>query len=177
MKGVFWKEGEAFTNSMSLIVSLMVRYPEIATLSLNPEEKSIHFTFLIAHPLTEDEFNNFKERLFLGLQVMAEIHQRAMEVCTVAHQSQDNFGFMEISRDIASITQEEISLLVNLIREVFTGDLVSDQEDSIGEEEQVFQEEMIDHMLEDLKDSRQEKRLIGIREEGRVMVFNRADTR
>ncbi|HEX2953356.1 MAG TPA: hypothetical protein VHR47_05160, partial [Bacillota bacterium] len=102
MKGVFWKEGEAFTNSMSLIVSLMVRYPEIATLSLNPEEKSLHFTFLIAHPLAEDEFNSFKERLFLSLKVMAEINQRSMSLSTIIHQSQDNFGFLEISRDIAS---------------------------------------------------------------------------
>lgn len=177
MKGVFWKEGEAFTNSMSLIVSLMVRYPEIATLSLNPEEKSLHFTFLINHPLSGEKFEQFKEKYFLSLQVMADLHQREMAIATVSHQTQDNLGFLEISRDIASITQEEISLLVNLVRESFGGDLLSDQEDGMGEEEQVFQEEMIDHMLEDLKDTRQEKRLIGIREEGRVMVFNRADSR
>ena len=36
---------------------------------------------------------------------------------------------------------------------------------------------MIEHMLEDLKDSRQEKKLIGFREEGRVMVFNRASSK
>lgn len=177
MNGIFWKEGEAFNNSMSLIVSLMVRYPEIATLSLDPTEKSLHFTFLVGRHLSDKDFNEFRENYFLSLQVMGDIMQRNFNVSTLSFQSQDNFGFIEVIRDIPTLSQEEISLLINLIRDNFAGELLSDQEEGIGEEEQVFQEEMIDHMLEDLKDSRQEKRLIGIREEGRVMVFNRVDSR
>lgn len=177
MNGIYWKEGEAFSNSMSLIVSLMVRHPEIATLSLNPVGKSLHFTFLVGRNLTREEFEAFREKYLLSLDVMTEIHQKDYTEAVIQRQSLDNFSFIEVTRDIASLCQEEIAMLVSLIRDVFEGEVLSDQEDGLGEEEQVFQEEMIDHMLEDLKDSRQEKRLIGIREEGRVMVFNRAEPR
>lgn len=177
MNGIYWKEGEAFSNSMSLIVSLMVRHPEIATLSLDPVDKSLHFTFMVGRSLKREEFGAFREKYLLSLDVMTEIHQKNYRDAVINLQTLDNFSFIEVTRDIASLCQEEIAMLVNLIRDVFDGELLSDQEDGLGEEEQVFQEEMIDHMLEDLKDSRQEKRLIGIREEGRVMVFNRAEPR
>ncbi|HHZ19320.1 MAG TPA: hypothetical protein GX391_02225 [Firmicutes bacterium] len=172
MKGVFWKEGEPFNNSMSLIVSLMVRYPEIATLSLDPQEKTLHFTFLIGHELAEAEFRLFLQDYTMSLEVLAELNQRNYSIASISYYTQDNFSFLEVVRDISSLSQEEISLIVHLVREKL-GELVCDPEDVVGEEEQVFQEELIEHMLEDLKDSRQEKKLIGIREEGRVMIFNR----
>lgn len=175
MKGVFWKEGESFNNSMSLIVSLMVRYPEIATLSLDPEEKTLHFTFLIGHELSEKEFQPFMENYTMGLEIMAEINQKRHRIASVSFHSQDKFGFVEVVRDISSLSQEEISLIVQLVQEKL-GEILCDPEEAVGEEEKVFQEELIEHMLEDLKDSRQEKKLIGIREEGRVMIFNRADS-
>lgn len=173
MKGVFWKEGEPFTNSMSLIVSLLIRYPEIATLKLDPEEKSFLFTFMFNRKLSPQETRELRENLRMNLDALAGLTQRYPTVLTVSTRSQKGLSFLEVKRDIASLSQEEISLLLEVIKEKYEKDLIKDQDDEIGEDEQVFQEEMIGHMLEDLKDSGQEKRLIGIREEGRVMIFNR----
>ena len=93
----------------------------------------------------------------------------------LAYAEYDGLTFLEIIRNIESLTQEEIALITGVIREFFEEYLLLDQEDTLQEEDTVLQEEMIEHMLEDLKDSRQEKRLIGFREEGRVLVFNRAN--
>ena len=59
MKGIFWKEGESFTNSMSLIVSLLVRYPGIATINFDPAQKSLGFTFAVARPMSQEDFQGF----------------------------------------------------------------------------------------------------------------------
>ena len=174
MKGIFWKEGESFTNSMSLIVSLLVRYPGIATISFDPASKSLQFTFVVARPLTPPEFDRFVGTVKESLAVLLNLSGRMPRLCDLNLSAYDGMSFLEVRRDIDSLLPDEIALLVSLIDDEFEGELVRDQDETIGEEDQAIQEEVIEHMLEDLKDSRQEKKLIGFREEGRVMVFNRA---
>ena len=174
MKGIFWKEGESFTNSMSLIVSLLVRYPNFATIGLDPEQKSIQFTFVVARSLAPPEFALFERKVRQSLEAHAELSGRTAYLIELKMSQQDGLSFLEIKRDIDSLLPEEISLLTALIDQEFDGELVCDQEETLEEEDRAIQEEMIERMLEDLRDSRQEKKLIGFREEGRVMVFNRA---
>ncbi len=172
MKGVFWKEGEPFTNSMSLIVSLLIRYPEIATIRLNPEERAFVFTFIFSRRLSATEIREVQEELIESLKALAELNNRQILLLTVGFRKSKGLSFLEIRRDIASFSQEEISLVSGILERRFAGEIIKEQEESIPEDDQLFQEEMIDHMLEDLRDTIQEKLLIGIREEGRVMIFN-----
>ena len=53
--------------------------------------------------------------------------------------------------------------------------MVKEEDGEAGEEDLLFQEEMIAHMLEELKEVPQKKELTGIREEGRVLIFNHSD--
>ena len=174
MKGIFWKEGESFTNSMSLIVSLLVRYPGIATVSFDPVQKSLQFTFVIARPLTPPEFKAFGQRVRDSLEMVANLNGRVPSLLELNLSSYEGMSFLEIKRDIDSLMPEEISLLTSMIDQQYERELIREQDDALEEEDRAIQEEMIEHMLEDLKDSRPEKKLIGFREEGRVMVFNRA---
>ena len=174
MKGVFWKEGEPFTNSMSLIVSLLLRYPEIATLKLDPEEKSILFTFMFSRRLTPMEIKELRALLWTNLEALHAISQNEPEILKISIKCLYDLSLLEIKRDTITLCQEEIALLLGIIKEKHAEELITDQDEEMGEDELIFQEEMIGHMLEDLRDSGQEKKLIGIREEGRVMIFNRS---
>ena len=175
MKGIFWKEGESFSNSMSLIAFLLVRYPEIGSVRFDPEQKTLLFSFVLVKSLTDEELNPFREQLLLSLNNLTMLQERESGITEINHAGYDNLTFLEIVRDIETLSQEEIALITGVIHQFFEDYLMLDQEDSLQEEDTVLQEEMIEHMLEDLKDSRQEKRLIGFREEGRVLVFNRAN--
>ena len=57
--------------------------------------------------------------------------------------------------------------------ERFVDALVSDDTRDAYEEDNFLREEAIDHIIGSLKGSRMSDRMIGIREEGRVMVFNK----
>lgn len=175
MKGIFWKEGESFSNSMSLIAFLLVRYPEIGSVRLDPVQQTMHFSFILTRPLADSEIDKFKDVLILSLESLGELNQHETGQVEIQNAQDGSLTFLEISQEIASLSQEEISLTIGLVRQYFGGILLSEQEDGIQEEDMALQEEMIEHMLEDLRDSRQEKQLIGFREEGRVMVFNRAN--
>lgn len=175
MKGIFWKEGESFSNSMSLIAFLLVRYPEIGSVRFDSGQKTLQFSFVLTKTLDDAELEQFKDRLFLSLSSMAELHQRELGRVEIQCTKDGELSFLEIIRGIDSLSQEEIALMIALIQQSFEGFLLLDPEDTAQEEDMVMQEEMIEHMLEDLKDSSQEKRLIGFREEGRVLIFNRAN--
>lgn len=175
MKGIFWKEGEAFSNSMSLIAFLLVRYPEIGTVRFDPEQQTMQFSFVLTKPLADVEVESFKQALLMSLDSLVQLSQKSTGKVEVRSTVEGNLTFLEVVREIASLTQEEIALIIGLVRRNFEGCLQTETEDAAQEEEVVLQEEMIEHMLDNLKDTRQGKRLIGFREEGRVMVFNRAE--
>lgn len=175
MKGIFWKEGESFSNSMSLIAFLLVRYPEIGTVRFDSDQKTLQFSFILNKILTETEFGSFKEQLLLSMNAISQLQERNSGRIQINFSVCDGLTFLEIIRDIDSLNQEEIALIIGVVNRYFDGDLLLDQQENVQEEDMVLQEEMIEHMLEDLKDSRQDKRLIGFREEGRVLIFNRAN--
>jgi hypothetical protein len=175
MKGIFWKEGESFSNSMSLIAFLLVRYPEIGSVRFDPILKTLQFSFVLVKVLAEEDFASFKDKLLASLSSIAQLQERNLGQTQVSFTEYDGLTFLEIIRDIESLNQEEIALIIGVVQQSFEGYLLLDQEEAVQEEDTILQEEMIEHMLEDLKDSRQEKRLIGFREEGRVLVFNRAN--
>jgi Zn-dependent oligopeptidase len=85
-----------------------------------------------------------------------------MEKCT----------FIEIHRDVDTITREEISLLIQLLSEEFAAALIVDSRDN-DQEEQEVQEELIGHMLEHFRVINQHNKLFAYREDGRVLVFNK----
>jgi hypothetical protein len=174
MKGIFWKEGEPFSNSMSLIAFLLMRYPEIGSVRFDPLEKTLQFSFVVTSSPSEAELNGFRAQLLGSLRAIAELQGREPGQSEITFTTYEDLTFIEVTREIHSLNQEEIALLMGLVQQVFGGSLLLDQEEGTQEEDILMQEEMIEHMLEDLKDSRQEKRLIGFREEGRVLVFNRA---
>ena len=55
----------------------------------------------------------------------------------------------------------------------FSDYLLADDNESFLEEDLELQEEMIGHMLENIKGTTIGKKLIAFREEGRVLVFNK----
>ena len=164
MKGIFWKEGESFSNSMSLIAFLLVRYPEIGSVRFDPEQKIFQFCFVLTKAIDESEFRDFSNQLTLSLGSISQLQGREIGLVEMDFTDYQDLTFLEITRDIDSLTQEEIALIIGVVRQYFEERLLLDQEETVQEEDEIH-----------LKDSRQEKKLIGFREEGRVLVFNRAN--
>ena len=116
MKGVFWKESDSFNNSMSLIVSLLIRYPEIATLKLDPEENVFIFSFIFKRNLSAKEEKLFREELEISILTLVELIRYEPKIINITFKRQKDLSFLEIKRDISSLSQEEISLVVRIIK-------------------------------------------------------------
>ncbi|HEY3368283.1 MAG TPA: hypothetical protein VGK74_24790 [Symbiobacteriaceae bacterium] len=161
------------SRSVSLLVSTLVRYPEIGTVKYEPKLQTLRLSLLITGECTEEDWEGARQTLTETLDVYHMLEQRRPTVLEVVRESYGELTTVSITRDAVTFTPEEIYTIVEFFRERFTGRLVTELMDWAGEDEMAAQDEMIEEMLADLEDSRSGHNLIAIREDGRVMVFQK----
>ena len=162
------------TSGVSLLVSILIRYPEISTVTYDPETHSLKFCFMISSAFGREEFGSFKDDFLLNLMVYWDvIRVDETKTIDISCDNLDKMMRIEVCRDLSTLTAEVISLMVGIVTQRFGDNLVKDRCEDLPEEDVFVHEEMIRNLLADVTDASQEKKLIGFREEGRVMVFNR----
>jgi len=164
---------DAVTDSVGLLISILVRYPEVATINFDPEKQLLKFTFMYSKVLGDNELENLKQRLMDSIEVYNFLEEKDTRMVSLSHQICDNLTLIEVQRDVDTLAQEEIALIVELFRQHLNANLVTEENEQLIEEDLIAQEEIIEHMLESIKCSNQDKFLFAFREEGKVLVFNK----
>lgn len=160
-------------DSIGLLISILVRYPEIGTVKFDPDNQTLKLSFLLSQLIDEKEYQVFADKLCTSLETYNMLEGYDQVIIKTALSSFDQISVIEVDRDVHTLSKTEIALIITLLKEYYTGQMIVDKNDALLEEDLLVQEELIDNMLEHLKLSRYEKNLIGIREDGRVMVFNK----
>ncbi|WP_202819926.1 hypothetical protein [Calderihabitans maritimus] len=168
-----YKSGEEVSNSVGLLISILIRYPEVGAINFDPDKGVLKFTFILSQNEQENVLKSFSERLYEALQTYLLLEGKEFDVIWVGYAEYSNITVLEIHRDLQSLSQEEMSLIVNLLHEEFHEDLLVDDNGPLLEEDLLVHEELIQDMLDDFKSAFPKKRLMAIREEGRVLVFNK----
>lgn len=171
--GVHYKGREDVTDSVGLLISILVRYPEVATINYEPGEHVLKFTFILARVIEPDKFDDVKETLLSSIEVFNLLEGKEIRVSKISHQVCDHLTMLEVHRDVDTLAQEEIALIVELVHRYLENDLMTEENDNLFEEDLIIQEEIIEHMLESVKGAAGDKNLFAFREEGRVLVFNK----
>jgi hypothetical protein len=161
------------SRSVSLLVSVLVRYPEVAAVDFHPAHHTIKFTFLLRRRLTGRQFHELAALLTDSLAAFAALEGRTAGTVQVEQQAQSGVTVVSITRDVPSLTQGEISLVVAIMRERWGRLLAADSAETMQEDELMVQEEIIAEMLEDVRANEQERTLTAFRDDGRVVVFNK----
>ena len=166
------KNSRGFSEGIDFFVSIMLRYPEIATVKYDPGRCGVRFTFILSEIVSAMEQAKFKEVLVKSLLTYYQLEGQKDADVDLEITVGDEITLIEITRDVASLNPNEIGIMVTLFRESFGQAAVV--ESSAGFEDDLpYREEIIRHTLETLKKDQLEKRLIALREEGRVLVFNK----
>jgi len=166
-----YKHGGQVSDSVGLLVSILIRYPEVGTINVDQAEQLLKFTFFLSNDLPD--LGEYPLCLADSLRLFNQLEGRECRVCSLDFQCEEGVVILEVKRDIETVTQNELNLLVDLLRQYFVDSLVSDQIDEVPEEEQLMQEEIIKHMLDNVRSNRLDKSVLALREEGRVLVFNK----
>mgnify|MGYP005848370273 CR=1 FL=1 len=164
---------EDLTDSVGLLISILVRYPEVATINFDPDKQLLKFNFIYSQVIGDNELKNLKDKLMDSIEVYNLLEKKEVRVISISHQIFENLTLIEVLRDVGTLAQEEITLIVELFRQYLNANLVTEQSEHFFEEDMIAQEEIIEHMLESIKGSTQDKYLFAFRDEGRVLVFNK----
>ena len=83
--------------------------------------------------------------------------------------------FLNVRRDVATLTCRELSLLTELAVNYFGENLIEEYDDNFFPDEDylIAQEDYLEQCLNNMRQMRVEGRLVGVREHERVVVYAR----
>lgn len=168
---------EAGSSTAGLLVSILIRYPEIGALHYDPALRTLKFTFMVKREVGDAEMEDLRNIIVDSLEAYAALTDNGSPEVTVGRVEYGDMAMIEVTRDIRTLNAGDIAILVSLLKDRFGDDLAAEPGDPLAEEDAYVQDEYIEDLLDDMKISAVDKSLIGFRDSGRVVVFNKAARR
>ena len=160
-------------DCVNLLTSVLIYYPEISKISIEPDEK-IYINYIIQKILTDEEIEKTRTLLEECLKSYHYLEKTQVECDEVKVNIEERATFITIKRDMKTFSHGELRLINTLINEEF-GELLIMDTDKIPmiDSTMLAQMDLIDTMFASLKINPVVEKMIGIREAGRVIVFNK----
>lgn len=157
---------------INLLLSILIRYPQINTIKYL-EEGTCRFSFL--YKQHEDlEVEKLSSQICGALDAHGQLLGERPQKCELEFKPLGSYGRLDVVRDLKTLSQPELSLLTNLVREGLGSQLIVENQE-LGEEELIFQDQIITQLLEEERRGPRGNTLSGLRENGHVLVFNHDD--
>lgn len=162
----------ANSDAVGHVTALLVRFPEIATIASQSASGSIVLSFVVSGRLDRAAREATRETVGDHVRTLLAAAGEEPRSLAVICESHDGLTFIRITRDAVTLTREELDMLTALFVDRFGQALVkSPTHDDPGEEDRAADDERVDYALDALRDSAQQKSLVGFHEEKRVVVY------
>lgn len=159
-------------DSVHLLVSLLVRHPELSRVIIKPRFSAIAFFFVVRGALGGDDARAFKRALAEHIDALHRLHGVRKASVRIRLSCENDMTFVEVERDANSVGREEIALIVAVTAETFGERLVvNPPADDAGEEELSAQDDPVGSALDAVRNGRQRKGVVGFRDDRRVLVY------
>ncbi|SJZ31184.1 hypothetical protein [Selenihalanaerobacter shriftii] len=162
------------SDSMELIISILIRYPQINKVDIEPNSKELSFTFLIEKELREDEIEKINHKLKQSLELFSRLANVSSDSFKINFKDYGGLTKIKVTTGILSLTKDKISFVIKFIYNEFKESLLSDVFEVVSSQEPTYHEEVIDDILSSLKQKGTKRALVGFREEDKVLVFDRS---
>ena len=158
-------------EAIGLIVALLERFPEIASLGSHPADGTLSLSFAVRKRLDKATQTGLRDLIVEHVSSFTEVLAEPLERLEVAGEADDGMTFVRVTRDARSVAREELQMLTALMADRFGELLVKSPvaEDAI-EEDLAAADDLVEFALEALRDPAQQ-RLVGFREEQGAMVY------
>lgn len=160
-------------DGIKLLASILVCYPEIGTVSFEPREGALKFSFALKEIPVRQRYEAvgcLLEESILAYHSLEGFTESRIEIFI---EGQGHTAFFHIVRDVSSLSQGEIHMITEIMRDKMGDILYIERDDDVDVETIDVEEGNIDRMIGSVKWGRLTNRMVGVREAGRVMVFNK----
>jgi hypothetical protein len=159
-------------DTVNRVVALLSRFPELHSVRSNPTDAALTVSFAVRARLDRRETAVLHDRLIDHVRAFLDLRGESPAKLGVACDRDAAATFVHVTRDAASFGREELELLVAILVDAYGDRLVRDGENAApGDDDPVARDEMVEVALDALRDPAQRQRLVGFREEQRVLVY------
>ena len=155
-----------------LLASILVVFPSVQSVTYDSKDETLELSFALNGKFSHDDFENFLNYVAESMETFH--HLEGLSGATIDLNVEGIYGtcFLNVRRDVATLTCRELSLLTELAANYFGDKLIEEYDDSIPDEEYLMaQEDFLEQSLNNMRQLRVEGRLVGVRE--RVDVYSR----
>ncbi len=158
-------------DAVGLIIALLVRHPQLATIGSNPAEGSLTLSFAVRGALGRAMERALRERVGEHVRTLVRLAREEPTTIAVVCESDATMSFVRVTRDARTFTRAELQLLVALLDELFRDRLVASPPTGDETEGDDVDDDLVEYALDALRDPSHERSLVGFREEKRVLVY------
>jgi hypothetical protein len=160
------------TLGTNLLVSLLIRYPELSSLRYNPQTATLSFTILLKAEVEAANRAEFAAKVATYFSVCQELDPKFSPPGSLEQSADDGVTVIVYEQQLEKVTIPETRLFMELVTDFYRG-LIGDTGMPLHEEEAFTQEEIIEHILGQKESLREERSIVAYREGGRVFVYNK----
>ena len=168
------REKKPNPDATRLLASILVVYPSVQSVTYDSKSGMLELSFALNGKFSHNDFEDFLK--YVAESVETFHHIEGLGGATIELNVEGIFGtcFLNVRRDLATLTCRELSLLTELAANYFGDKLIEDFGDSYADEDYVMaQEDYLEQCLSNIRQLRIEGRLVGVRERERVVVYTR----
>lgn len=164
------KQDAYMTN---LMVSLLMRFPEIMSLHFDMPQDKAKFTFLLKGKPEQEKMKSFTVLLAESLEVFRDLTGEAFKVKATSQRS-GKISLLTLTTSTKCLSLEGIHLLCGLVCSTFTASIIRDADTIVAlqDDELLRQEEIIEYLLSHSTGTKKDN-LLAFREAGKVFVYDK----
>jgi hypothetical protein len=160
------------SDAVGLVIALLVRYPEVATIVSHPGDGTLTLSFAVSRKLDRLAERDIRESVTDHVRSLLALGGEEPETIAVEFECDAAASFVRVTRDARSFTREELQVLVALLGGRFGEELIkSPPPDDDAFDDELAADELVDYALEAIRDPQTQRSLVGFREEKRVLVY------
>ena len=157
-----------------LLASILVVFPAVQSVTYDSKDETLEFSFALNGKFSQNDFEDFLS--YVAESVETFHHLEGLGGAKIDLSVEGVYGtcFLNVRRDVATLTCRELSLLTELAWNYFGDKLIEEYDDAIPDEDYLIaQEDYLEQCLNNMRQLRVEGRLVGVRERERVVVYSR----
>ena len=167
------REKKPNPDATRFLASILVVYPTIQSVTYESKDGMLELSFALNGKFSHNDFEDFLK--YVAESVETFHHLEGMGGASIELDVEGVYGtcFLNVRRDMATLTFRELSLLTELAANYFGENLIEDFDGTQDEEYIMAQEDFLEQYLNNMRQLRVDGKLVGVRERERVVVYAR----
>ena len=158
-------------NGLDLFISISLTYPELNAVRYDADHNIIGLEVAVQGEISAEEENSFLHCINRSLELYHCRQIISAAVAKVYVRSLKEISLLHFERDMGTMSEGEMELVINLIQDSFPNRIIFDRGESITEEP--FKHRVKQNLLRSISKNEDKHHFLAFRKKGRVLVFQK----